>query len=41
MKREKNKLYLLPENPEFPPIEINEETDFLIWGVVTYNIHKL
>jgi DNA polymerase V len=41
MKEAKNKLCLLPENPEFAPIEINEETDLLIWGVVTYNIHKL
>ncbi|MBW2318091.1 MAG: translesion error-prone DNA polymerase V autoproteolytic subunit [Deltaproteobacteria bacterium] len=41
LRKEDNKLYMLPENPDFAPIEINEETDFLIWGVATYNIHKL
>jgi len=38
-KKEK-KLYLIPENEEFKPIEITEEMDFQIWGVVTYSIHK-
>ena len=41
LKKEKNKLYLLPENPEYLPIEISEEADILIWGVAIYNIHKL
>jgi DNA polymerase V len=41
LRKEKNKLYLLPENPEYPPIEISEEADILIWGVAIYNIHKL
>ncbi len=35
------KIYLLPENDEFKPIEIKSETDFQIWGVVTYVIHSL
>jgi|TARA_B110000967_G_scaffold114006_1_gene116657 DNA polymerase V len=29
------KVWLKPENPEYPIIEITEENDFLIWGVVT------
>lgn len=33
-------LFLMPENPLFSPIAINEESDCLIWGVVTYVIHK-
>jgi len=33
-------LFLLPENPAYPPIEIAEDTDFQVWGVVTYVIHK-
>jgi DNA polymerase V len=41
LKKEKNKLFLLPENSEYDPIEINEESDIVIWGVVTYNIHNL
>jgi DNA polymerase V len=30
---------LLPENPAFKPIDITEEQDLHIWGVVTYVIH--
>jgi len=36
-----NHLLLLPENPQFQPIIINEESDCTIWGVVTYAIHSL
>jgi DNA polymerase V len=32
---------LLPENQKYKPIEITDGTDFRIWGVVTYVIHKL
>jgi DNA polymerase V len=32
--------FLYPENPDFPIIEITENSDFTIWGVVTYVIHK-
>lgn len=35
-----NKLYLIPENETFKPIEITETMDFEVWGVVTYVIHK-
>ncbi|MEO0949384.1 MAG: translesion error-prone DNA polymerase V autoproteolytic subunit [Cyanobacteria bacterium J06641_5] len=27
--------YLYPENPDYPPINISEETDCHLWGVVT------
>ncbi|HCX72385.1 MAG TPA: peptidase S24 [Candidatus Cloacimonas sp.] len=37
----KNRWYLLPQNDDYKPIEIDEDTDFSIWGVVTYAIHKL
>ncbi|NTU58195.1 MAG: translesion error-prone DNA polymerase V autoproteolytic subunit [Chlorobiaceae bacterium] len=33
-------LYLMPANEEFKPIRISEESDFLVWGIVTYVIHK-
>lgn len=33
-------IYLMPENSQFKPIKIEKETDFQIWGVVTYIIHK-
>ena len=35
-----NKHYLLPENPDYDPIELREDMDITIWGVVTYNIKK-
>ena len=31
-------LCLVAENPGYQPIEISEDTDFFIWGVVTYII---
>jgi len=31
---------LLPENPEFSAFDITEDTDFSVWGVVTYAIHR-
>lgn len=40
--RAKNgRLFLAPENPAFPPIEVTPEASFEIWGIVTYVIHKL
>lgn len=35
------RVYLVPENPAYHPHEITPEIDFMIWGVVTYNIHQL
>lgn len=32
---------LIAENPLYPPRLIKEEDDFIVWGVVTNNIHKL
>ena len=36
----KNKIYLLPDNKEYQPIEIKDSSNFQIWGVVIYTIHK-
>ena len=33
--------YLKAENPTYKSIEINENMDFSVWGVVTYVIHKV
>ncbi len=35
------KLFLVPRNDKYPPQEVTPEMDYTIWGVVTYNIHKL
>ena len=32
---------LLPENPDYPEIELKEDSDMVIWGVVTNVIHEL
>lgn len=36
-----NKLRLLPETARLSPLEINEYSDMIIWGVVTYVIHAV
>jgi len=35
----KNKLFLISENSQFLPIEVTDR-DLMIWGVVTFVIHK-
>ncbi|MBQ8838828.1 MAG: translesion error-prone DNA polymerase V autoproteolytic subunit [Bacteroidales bacterium] len=35
-----NGLTLVPANPRYPSIEIDEGSDFMMWGVVTYVIKK-
>lgn len=39
--RKGKKTYLMPENPEFAPIEMNGDMTLEIWGVVTFVIHKV
>jgi DNA polymerase V len=36
-----DRLQLLAENEQYAPLEINEHTEFQIWGVVTNSIHSL
>lgn len=31
---------LMAENPDYPALEINEDSDFQVWGVVTSVIHQ-
>ena len=33
-------IWLVPANEEYTPIKITEENNFLIWGVLTYNIKR-
>jgi len=37
----KNKIWLMPENEKYKPIEVTEENQFIIWGIVTYVIKPL
>jgi DNA polymerase V len=38
--KSKNHITLYPANSNYKPIHISSGTDFLIWGVVTYVLHK-
>jgi DNA polymerase V len=38
---EKNEVWLQPENPNYPIINITKDNDFLIWGIVTNVIKKV
>ncbi len=33
-------IYLQPENPKYPSFLVPSESDFQVWGVVTYVIHR-
>ena len=37
---ENKKLYLKSENLDYPNIDLKIESDTMVWGVVTYSIHK-
>lgn len=41
LQAKKNKLFLMPENANYKPIEITEANDLQIWGVVTYVIKAM
>ena len=41
IKKEKEKIYLLPENIKYKAIEIKEGNELIIWGIVVYVIKNL
>ena len=41
LRRLGGRLALLSENENYPPLELREGVDLIIWGVVTYVIHPL
>lgn len=41
VRRQRGRLYLMPENEAFAPIEVRDNADFKIWGVVTFVIHTV
>ena len=40
LRKKGSTLFLLSANNEYPSIEVKEEMECFIWGVVTYVIHK-
>ncbi|HEY9845428.1 MAG TPA: translesion error-prone DNA polymerase V autoproteolytic subunit, partial [Candidatus Caenarcaniphilales bacterium] len=36
-----DRLFLLAENPDYPPLEITDGMDFHVWGVVTTVVHRV
>ena len=40
IRKNKDKLYLIPDNINYDTIEITSDMNFEIWGVVTHTIHK-
>jgi|TARA_B100001250_G_C19814348_1_gene797426 DNA polymerase V len=41
LKKKGKKIFLVPENKKFRSIELNENNDVKVWGVVTSVIHKV
>lgn len=33
--------WLIPHNPNYQSIKVTADNQFIIWGVITHNIHKL
>tara|TARA_Y100001001_G_scaffold25155_1_gene21128 strand:- start:1635 stop:2039 length:405 start_codon:yes stop_codon:yes gene_type:complete len=41
IKKQKDHIELLPENPKYRPIRITEENNLVIWGVVTNIVKRI
>jgi DNA polymerase V len=41
LKVKDKRVFLVPDNPDYPEFDITESEGTVIWGVVTYVIHKL
>lgn len=39
--KKKEKIFLVPENDEYKPLEVKPEMNCEVWGVVTFVIHPL
>ncbi len=37
----KGDVWLMPANPDFQPLKVTDGNDFVVWGIVTYVIHKV
>jgi len=40
LRKKNGRIYLMPDNPDFSPIELSGDMQVEIWGVVTYVIHN-
>jgi DNA polymerase V len=40
-KIKKDEIWLMPANPEYNPVKVTAENEFVIWGIVTFVIHKM
>lgn len=40
LKVEGDKCFLVPSNNDFPEIEVKDDNEVVVWGVVTYSIRK-
>ena len=40
LRLKEGRISLVPENQSYPILEVKEGSDFQVWGVVTYVIHK-
>jgi DNA polymerase V len=40
LKVEGERVWLMPENPRYPPLEIRDGMDLSIWGVVAHAVHS-
>ena len=39
-RQEGTRVFLVPANPDYDPLEITPEMDTVVWGVVTFVLHK-
>ncbi|MGL5681813.1 MAG: LexA family protein [Marinifilaceae bacterium] len=41
VKKEQECLWLMPANPDYSPIQVTADNQFLVWGVVQYVVKKV
>ena len=39
--RQHSRVFLAPENPDYPKFDITDREYVHVWGVVTYSVHKV